>query len=198
MTELQPDDSKVTDQSAPSNALLWVGIAILAMTIGLVVIAAVLAANAATAGPGVRIVRDVLIIAMTMEVIVVGAAITILIIQVARLVNLVRNEVEPIIEATQDTVNTVRGTAAFLSKNLVEPVTSINSTIRGISKVAGDVDAIRKAAGAVSSFANAATPMSTTEAGDSHTVSENSNAVKHKKAQPRVRAKSARSKSKAQ
>jgi hypothetical protein len=98
---------------------------------------------------------------MTLEVIVIGAAVTILVLQVARLVSLVRNEVEPIIEATQDTVNTVRGTAAFLSKNLVDPVTSINSTIRGISKVAGDVDAIRKAAGVVTSIANSASPMST-------------------------------------
>jgi hypothetical protein len=161
MSSTSSNAGRNEDQPQQSNPILWIGIAIVAMTIGLVVIAAVLAANATTTGASVRVVRDVLIIAMTLEVIVIGAAVTILVLQVARLVSLVRNEVEPIIEATQDTVNTVRGTAAFLSKNLVDPVTSINSTIRGISKVAGDVDAIRKAAGVVTSIANSASPMST-------------------------------------
>jgi len=80
-------------------------------------------------------------------------------IQLARLVNLIHNEVEPLIDAASDTVNTVRGTAAFLSKNLVEPVTAVNSTIRGMSKVVGDVDAIRKAAGVAMAAANMASPV---------------------------------------
>jgi len=130
------------------------------IVLGLLLLAAaiLLAANAQDAGPSVRVVRDLLIIVMSLEIIIVGAAFTLFLIQLARLVNLIHNEVEPLIDAASETVNTVRGTAAFLSKNLVEPVTAVNSTLRGVSKVVGDVDAIRKAAGVVMSASSVAAP----------------------------------------
>jgi hypothetical protein len=131
-------------------ALMFVGV--------LIVLAVILALNAKAAAPGVRVVRDLLIIFMSLEVVIVGAGLTILLVQLARLINLVRNEIEPLVEAVSETINTVRGTALFLSKNVVEPVTSISSVVRGLGKVAGDVDAIRKAAGVVVEVASAASP----------------------------------------
>lgn len=156
-------EHKEPTEEAPQlqGALIAIGVAILLITLGLLVIAYVLASNAQTAAPGVRVIRDLLIIVVTLEVIVVGAAVTVFLIQVARLVNLISNEVEPLITATSDTVNTVRGTALFLSKNLVEPVMTMNSSLKGLAKVAGDVDALRKAAGMVMEVANATSPTST-------------------------------------
>jgi hypothetical protein len=159
----------VPSSEAPSEGTKSVQRGIVVATVllvffGLVLIglAIFLASNPRNTGPGVRIVRDLLIIAMALEIIVVGAAFTLFLIQLARLVNLVHNEVEPLIDAASDTINTVRGTAAFLSKNLVEPVTSVSSTLRGVSKVVGDVDAIRKAAGVVMSAANSASATGAT------------------------------------
>lgn len=80
-------------------------------------------------------VRDVFIIFMAVEALFIGAVLVILMVQLAVLTNLLKNEVKPILEATQETVNTVRGTTLFLSENLTEPVMKLNSYVAGLSKV---------------------------------------------------------------
>ncbi len=79
-------------------------------------------------------IRDIFIIFMAFESLVIGAALIILIIQVASLINLLQNEVRPILKSTSETVNTLRGTTAFLSENLVEPVIKLNSTLAGFKR----------------------------------------------------------------
>jgi nitrate reductase gamma subunit len=80
-------------------------------------------------------IRDIFIIFMAFESLVIGAALVVLIIQVASLINLLQNEVKPILESTSETVNTLRGTTEFLSENLVEPVIKLNSYIAGLRKI---------------------------------------------------------------
>ncbi len=79
-------------------------------------------------------VRDVFIIFMALESLVIGVALVILIVQLATLINLLNNEVRPIIQSTNDTVNTIKGTVTFLSDNLSEPVIKLNEYIAGIQK----------------------------------------------------------------
>jgi hypothetical protein len=79
-------------------------------------------------------IRDIFIIFMAFESLIIGAALVILVIQVASLINLLQNEVKPILKATTDTVNTLRGTTEFLSENLVEPVIKLNSYLAGLRK----------------------------------------------------------------
>jgi len=78
--------------------------------------------------------RDVFIIFMALEFLVIGLALIILIVQLARLTALIQNEVQPILESTNDTVRTLRGTTSFLSKNLVEPVVRANSSMAAIRR----------------------------------------------------------------
>jgi len=80
-------------------------------------------------------IRDIFIIFMAFESLVIGAALVVLIIQIASLINLLQNEVKPILEATNETVNTLRGTSAFLSENLVEPVIKLNSYLAGFRRI---------------------------------------------------------------
>jgi hypothetical protein len=80
-------------------------------------------------------IRDIFIIFMAFESLIIGAALVILVIQVANLINLLQNEVKPILKATTETVNTLRGTTEFLSENLVEPVIKLNSYLAGMRKV---------------------------------------------------------------
>jgi hypothetical protein len=80
-------------------------------------------------------VRDIFIIFMALESLLVGAALVVLIIQLASLINLLQNEVKPILKSTNETVNTLRGTSAFLSENLVEPVIKLNSYLAGLKKL---------------------------------------------------------------
>lgn len=79
-------------------------------------------------------VRDIFIIFMAFESLIIGAALVILVIQIAGLINLLQNEVKPILQSTSDTVNTLRGTTEFLSENLVEPVIKLNSYLAGLRK----------------------------------------------------------------
>jgi hypothetical protein len=80
-------------------------------------------------------VRDIFIIFLALESLVIGAALVVLVIQLASLINLLQNEVKPILKSTNETVNTLRGTSAFLSENLVEPVIKLNSYLAGLKKL---------------------------------------------------------------
>ena len=77
-------------------------------------------------------IRDVFIIFMALESLVIGLALIILAVQVARLVNLLQNEIKPILDSTNETVSTLRGTTRFLSDNLVEPVIKLNEYLAGM------------------------------------------------------------------
>jgi len=71
-------------------------------------------------------IRDIFIILMAFESLMMGLVLVILIVQLARLINLLQNEIKPILESTNETVSTLRGTTAFMSDYLVEPVMKLN------------------------------------------------------------------------
>ena len=80
-------------------------------------------------------IRDIFIIFMALESLIIGAALVILIIQIASLINLLNNEIKPILDATNETIATLRGTTQFLSENLVDPVVKLNSYLAGLQKI---------------------------------------------------------------
>jgi predicted tellurium resistance membrane protein TerC len=80
-------------------------------------------------------VRDVFIIFMALEFIVIGAALVVLMFQLAVLTNMLQHEIKPILDSTNETINTVRGTTTFLSENLVEPVVKLNTYLAAITQV---------------------------------------------------------------
>lgn len=78
-------------------------------------------------GAPTETLRDVFIILVAFEFMVIGIALVVLIIQLARLVNLLNNEVRPILDSASEAANTMRGTARFLSDKLVGPVVKVNA-----------------------------------------------------------------------
>jgi len=80
-------------------------------------------------------IRDVFIIVVALESLVIGVAMIVLIVQLASLINLIQNEVRPILNATNETVNTLRGTAEFLGENVVEPVIKLNGYLAGLRRM---------------------------------------------------------------
>ncbi|MBV6451914.1 MAG: hypothetical protein MHPDNHAH_02661 [Anaerolineales bacterium] len=80
-------------------------------------------------------IRDVFIIVVALESLVIGVALIVLIVQLASLINLLQNEVRPILKATSDTVNNLRGTAEFLGENVVEPVVQLNGYLAGLHRM---------------------------------------------------------------
>jgi hypothetical protein len=80
-------------------------------------------------------IRDIFIIFMALESFIIGIALIVLIVQLATLINLLQNEIKPILNSTSETVNTLRGTATFLSNNLAEPVIKLNESVAVIRKL---------------------------------------------------------------
>ena len=80
-------------------------------------------------------IRDIFIIFMAIESLLIGVALIVLIVQFASLINLLQNEVRPILDATNDTVNHLRGTAEFLGENVVEPVIKLNGYLAGMQRM---------------------------------------------------------------
>jgi len=80
-------------------------------------------------------IRDIFIIFMALESLLIGVALVVLIVQIASLINLLQNEVRPILDATNETVNHLRGTAEFLGENVVEPVIKLNGYLAGMQRM---------------------------------------------------------------
>ncbi len=80
-------------------------------------------------------IRDVFIIVMALESLLIGAVLVILIVQIARLTNLLQNEIKPILDSTNETVSTLRGTTEFLSDNLVQPVIKLNEYVAAVQRL---------------------------------------------------------------
>jgi hypothetical protein len=138
MTENIPAIPTPEESAAHRAALIkqrWIMAGILA---GVVIVVAVMvwAIIALSSNPAAAAnVRDIFIIFMALESLLIGAALVVLIIQLASLINLLQNEVKPILKSTNETVNTLRGTSAFLSENLEEPVIKLNSYLAGLKKL---------------------------------------------------------------
>jgi hypothetical protein len=76
-------------------------------------------------------IRDIFIIFMAATSLLLAFVLVILIIQLARLINLLQNEVAPILDATNETMANLRGTTTFLTENLTEPVIKLNEYMAG-------------------------------------------------------------------
>jgi hypothetical protein len=121
-------------------------VAIIAVIALLIIVAAIIAAIIwllQPATPTERI-RDIFIIVLAFVSLFVTIALSILIVQVARLINLLQNEIKPILDSTNETVSTLRGTTAFLSDNLVEPVMKINEMAAAMNQVMKFVGLVRR------------------------------------------------------
>jgi hypothetical protein len=131
--EMSPEEEETVNRAALRKQR-WIMAGIIVAVI-LVLAGIVVAVIALTKYPAVATnVRDIFIIFMAFESLVIGAALVVLVIQIASLINLLQNEVKPILQSTSETVNTLRGTTEFLSENLVEPVIKLNSYLAGLRK----------------------------------------------------------------
>lgn len=127
-----PDESALIEKENRKRTILLIAIAVL-------IVGALIAFAWFLMRPGNETVaaqfRDVFIIFMALESLVIGAALVILITQMSILINLIQNELKPILTSTNDTVSTLRGTVVFLSDNLVEPVMKMNEYLAGIKRL---------------------------------------------------------------
>ncbi len=123
-------DTSASENGANSSSA-WklpaiLGVIVLLLTAGLALLGIFLLRN-----PGLtRTLRDLVIIAFALEILVVGVALIVVAVQLARLLHLLRHEIKPILEQAGDTIGTLRGTARLLSENVAAPVVKLSGALR--------------------------------------------------------------------
>lgn len=93
----------------------------------------------------IRVIRDLVIIFLGLEGILIIMSLAILALQVARLVNLLQSEVKPILDNAQETVKTAQGTVEFMGNNLLEPVIRGKGFLAGATVLVTNMFGIRRA-----------------------------------------------------
>ncbi len=127
-------DSEISPELAAQQKKITIIIILIAVALLIILIVSfVLLMNANARS--VAQLRDVLIIFLAIQSLFMGFVMVVLIIQLSRLINLLNNEIRPILESTNETVNNLRGTTTFLSNNLVEPVIRMNEYLAGLTKL---------------------------------------------------------------
>lgn len=81
------------------------------------------------------VVRDVFIILMAVVLLFIGVMLLALVYQMAALTRMLRDEIKPLLENVQETVNTARGTTMFVSDNVVRPMIGVAGTVAGVARV---------------------------------------------------------------
>jgi hypothetical protein len=90
---------------------------------------------AATSHPAVvEALRDIVIIALALGSCLFGVSFVIMLIMIIRLVNMLEFEIKPILQQTNETVRTLKGTTTFVSENVVKPVTTASGYLAGFRR----------------------------------------------------------------
>ncbi len=77
-------------------------------------------------------VRDLAIILLAVESLVIGVVLIVLVWEIRSLAKLLREEIKPILDSADETVRTVRGTTAFVSETFVNPMIRVSGFASGI------------------------------------------------------------------
>lgn len=102
-------------------------------------------ADSAYWAPRFRIIRDSFVLLMALESIMIVISLAVLVIQVARLANLLQSEVKPVLDNAQETLSTAKGTTQFVGKNVAEPVIKFQAFFAGLWVFIRELGGIRRA-----------------------------------------------------
>jgi K+ transporter len=59
----------------------------------------------------------------------------VLVVQVIGLINMLREEIKPLLQSAQDTLESTRGTTAFVSQKVITPAINAAGTVAGVKRV---------------------------------------------------------------
>ena len=129
----QPYEAGVSPEQLRQQRAITIGIVVIAMVL-LAIIAFITIGMLRQDAETTSKIADVFIVFMALQSLIIGLVLIVLIVQLARLINLLQHEIKPIVESTNETVNTLRGTTQFISDNVSEPVIKINEYMAGASE----------------------------------------------------------------
>jgi hypothetical protein len=81
-------------------------------------------------------VRDIVIILLAVEALIIGGVTLFLLYQIIMLLTLIREELIPLIQSAQDTVNSARGTTVYVSRKIVVPSVRAATTVARLQTMA--------------------------------------------------------------
>jgi hypothetical protein len=84
-------------------------------------------------------IRDVAIVVLALESIVIGLLLLLTLLQLRSLTRMLQEGLRPMLDSAQQTVNIVRGTTDFVSDTLVRPVIWLLSVFSGLKRAIGVV-----------------------------------------------------------
>ena len=130
MNEEQPIAMTVAErQMRRRMMLIGIGIAVIAVLI-LLVFAVLIAAGV------IGQVADIMIILLATESLIIGGVTLFLLYQVIMLVTLLREELIPLIQSAQETINSARGTTVYVSRKIVVPSAKAATTVARLQATA--------------------------------------------------------------
>lgn len=140
-----PEESETSSGWTLSRVVTIVAVALIAFIVVLFVLGLLMAlGDASLWAPRVQLFRDIVTIIITVQGILIITGVAIFIIQVARFINLLRSEVQPIAEDTRSAVKTARTTTEFVSKQAVAPIVTIKAFLAGFGIFMRELLAIRR------------------------------------------------------
>lgn len=89
-------------------------------------------------------VRDVAIVLLALESLVIGALLLATVIEIRRLIALLRDQIAPMLHSVNDTARTVKGTANVVSEAVVNPLVQASSYSYGGLQALRSLLAIRR------------------------------------------------------
>jgi hypothetical protein len=76
-------------------------------------------------------VRDIAIVLLALESVVIGILLAVMLVQLRKLIRMLREEIAPLLDSAQETLQTVKGTTSFVSQNVVHPLIKVSSYSAG-------------------------------------------------------------------
>lgn len=135
------------DEGRPLSFWLKVGGGVFGLIIVLIFAGGLLLAfnDVERAGNFIRVIRDLFIIVLALQSLIIVAALVILILQLAGLINILQTEIKPVLENLQATLNTAKGTIRFVGDNVAGPVVKAGGFFAGLSVFMREIGGIRRA-----------------------------------------------------
>jgi hypothetical protein len=140
-------DERSSEGGMSVGRIATIAVVVLFVVVAVVVVLAFLLAQGDLTNTAsvIQIIRDVFLIFLSLQGVMIILALTILIAQIARLINLLQNEVQPILKNTQETVKTASGTVRFVSENVTAPLVKVSGFLAGAGVVLSNLGGIRRA-----------------------------------------------------
>jgi hypothetical protein len=93
----------------------------------------------------IQYLRNIAVIVLALEGILIIGSIAILIMQITRLINLLKKEVRPVLANAQSAVDSAKGAVEFVGDSVAQPIIQTGAFLAGAKVLIRDVGGIRRA-----------------------------------------------------